>query len=462
MDIVIIALLAVVIILLIIVLVRQSAAGGYKKTISESEERILSSIDDLSDNQIARFSDMKIAVNESGHGITDKINEQFSDMIRKDAEARQTSNDRVSEGIAKMQQSMEVKMGGLKDDLSSGLKDINEKLVETVKENAESQQKISDNLSESLSKIQNMTEEKLLGIQKEVNDKLDASLNKRLDESFEKVTNQLTQLYKSLGELGEMSDGIANLNKTLSNVKTRGTWGEIQLGSILEQTMTDSQYTKNVKVKKNSEDLVEFAIKIPSRDDEEKPVLLPIDSKFPLDIYGNLVDAADDGNKEAYERYSKELENRIKSEAKTIRDKYVNPPVTTDFAIMFLPTESLYAEVLRINGLAEFCQNKYRIIIASPSTITALLNSLRVGFANIALNKKTAEVRKILEAVKAQYGIFDELIETTKKKLQAAVTSTDELKDRTVKIRNKMSKIGEIDQKESDAILLIEEDTENA
>ncbi len=425
MDIVIIALLAVVIVLLIIVLVRQSAAGGYKKTISESEERILSSIDDLSDNQIARFSDMKIAVNESGHGITDKINEQFSDMIRKDAEARQTSNDRMSEGIAKMQESMEVKMGGLKDDLSSGLKDINEKLVETVKENAESQQKISDNLSESLSKIQNMTEEKLLGIQKEVNDKLDASLNKRLDESFEKVTNQLTQLYKSLGELGEMSDGIANLNKTLSNVKTRGTWGEIQLGSILEQTMTDSQYTKNVKVKKNSEDLVEFAIKIPSRDDEEKPVLLPIDSKFPLDIYGNLVDAADDGNKEAYEKYSKELENRIKSEAKTIRDKYVNPPVTTDFAIMFLPTESLYAEVLRINGLAEFCQNKYRIIIASPSTITALLNSLRVGFANIALNKKTAEVRKILEAVKAQYGIFDELIETTKKKLQAAVTSTD-------------------------------------
>ncbi len=460
MDIVIIALLAVVIVLLIIVLVRQSAAGGYKKTISESEERILSSIDDLSDNQIARFSDMKIAVNENGHGITDKINEQFSDMIRKDAEARQTSNDRMSDGIAKMQQSMEVKMGGLKDDLSSGLKDINEKLVETVKENAESQQKISDNLSESLSKIQNMTEEKLLGIQKEVNDKLDASLNKRLDESFEKVTNQLTQLYKSLGELGEMSDGIANLNKTLSNVKTRGTWGEIQLGSILEQTMTDSQYTKNVKVKKNSEDLVEFAIKIPSRDDEEKPVLLPIDSKFPLDIYGNLVDAADDGNKEAYEKYSKELENRIKNEAKTIRDKYVNPPVTTDFAVMFLPTESLYAEVLRINGLAEFCQNKYRIIIASPSTITALLNSLRVGFANIALNKKTAEVRKILEAVKAQYGIFDELIETTKKKLQAAVTSTDELKDRTVKIRNKMSKIGEIDQKESDAILLIEEDQE--
>ena len=460
MDIVIIALLAVVIVLLIIVLVRQSSAGGYKKTISESEERILSSIDDLSDNQITRFSDMKIAVNESGHGITEKINERFSDMIRKDAEARQNSNDRMSEGIAKMQQSMEDKMGGLKDDLNGGLKDINEKLVETVKENAESQQKISENLSESLSKIQTMTEEKLLGIQKEVNDKLDASLNKRLDESFEKVTNQLTQLYKSLGELGEMSDGIANLNKTLSNVKTRGTWGEIQLGSILEQTMTDSQYIKNVKVKKNSEDLVEFAIKIPSRDDEEKPVLLPIDSKFPLDIYGNLVDAADDGNKEAYEKYAKELENRIKGEAKTIRDKYVNPPATTDFAIMFLPTESLYAEVLRINGLAEFCQNKYRIIIASPSTITALLNSLRVGFANIALNKKTAEVRKILEAVKAQYGIFDELIETTKKKLQAAVSSTDELKDRTVKIRNKMSKIGEIDQKESDAILLIEEDPE--
>ena len=345
----------------------------------------------------------------------------------------------------------------MKGSVGESLKDINEKLVETVKENSEGQKKISDNLSESLLKIQTLTEEKLNGIQKDVNDKLDASLNKRLDESFEKVTNQLTQLYKSLGELGEMSDGISNLNKTLSNVKTRGTWGEIQLGNILEETMTEAQYAKNIKLKKNSDDIVEFAIKIPAREEGDEIIYLPIDSKFPLDIYGNLVDAADSGVKENYDKYVKELEVRIKTEAKSIRDKYVIPPVTTDFAIMFLPTESLYAEVLRINGLAEFCQNKYRVIIASPSTITALLNSLRVGFANVALNKKTAEVRKILEAVKAQYGKLDELIDTTKKKLEAAVTSTDNLKERTRKIQKSMSKIGEIDQKEADNILMIED-----
>jgi len=368
------------------------------------------------------------------------------------------SEDRIIRDMDRLQQVLDGRMDSFKASVGDSLKDINSKLLETVKENAEGQKQIKESLSESLLRIQTLTEEKLDRIQKDVNDKLDASLNKRLDESFEKVTNQLTQLYKSLGELGEMSDGISNLNKTLSNVKTRGTWGEIQLGNILEETMTEAQYVKNIKLKKNSDDIVEYAIKIPAREEGDEFVYLPIDSKFPLDIYGNLVDAADSGSKESYDMYVKELENRIKFEAKSIRDKYVVPPMTTDFAIMFLPTESMYAEVLRINGLAEFCQNKFRIIIASPSTITALLNSLRVGFANVALNKKTAEVRKILEAVKSQYGKLDELIDATKKKLDAAVVSTENLKDRTRKIQKSMSKIGEIDPQEADSILMIEEE----
>ncbi len=446
MEIAIIIMLAIAIVLLVLVLLKVSAKDDSRTYVKESEERILNGIANVSDSQNRSFSDVKVAISDTNRVITGNISEQFSDMIRKDAEAQRD-----------MQQVLENRMDAMKGNVGESLKDINEKLVETVKENSEGQKKISDNLSESLLKIQTLTEEKLNGIQKDVNDKLDASLNKRLDESFEKVTNQLTQLYKSLGELGEMSDGISNLNKTLSNVKTRGTWGEIQLGNILEETMTEAQYAKNIKLKKNSDDIVEFAIKIPAREEGDEIIYLPIDSKFPLDIYGNLVDAADSGVKENYDKYVKELEVRIKTEAKSIRDKYVIPPVTTDFAIMFLPTESLYAEVLRINGLAEFCQNKYRVIIASPSTITALLNSLRVGFANVALNKKTAEVRKILEAVKAQYGKLDELIDTTKKKLEAAVTSTDNLKERTRKIQKSMSKIGEIDQKEADNILMIED-----
>ena len=355
-----------------------------------------------------------------------------------------------------MQGALEARMDAFKVEVSETLKNISGRLVEIVKENAESQKKLNDNLSESLNKIHLLTQEKLNGIQKDVNEKLDASLNKRIDESFEKVTNQLSQLYKSLGELGEMSNGISNLNKTLTNVKTRGTWGEIQLGSILEDTLTVAQYAKNIKLNKTSDDIVEFAIKIPAKEDSNEIIYLPIDSKFPLNIYANLVDASEAGSKEECDKYAKELENRIKTEAKTISGKYINPPITTDFAIMFLPTESLYAEVLRINGLAEFCQNNYRIIIAGPSTITALLNALRVGFANVALNKKTTEVRNILEAVKTQFNKLDELIDTTQKSIDKASSSTDNLKKRTTQIIRKMKNIGELDTETADKVLMID------
>ena len=404
MDYVIISLLVVAIILEIIVLLGKKDQKS-REYISESEGRILKEINNLSQNENRSFFDVSEKVTGIKSEITDKMNEKFIEMIKNDSE---------------------------------GYKNIN------------------SSLTDSLLKIQNMTEEKLNTIQKNVNDKLDVSLNKRLDESFDRVTKQLAQLYKSLGELGEMSDGISNLNKTLSNVKTRGTWGEIQLGNILEDTMTEGQYVKNIKLKKNSDDIVEYAVKIPAKDDDSESVYLPIDSKFPLDIYGNLLAAGESGNKESYDRAVKDLERRIKDEAKTIKDKYIVPPTTTDFAIMFLPTESMYAEVLRINGLAEHCQTQYRVIIASPSTITALLNSLRVGFANVALNKKTAEVRKLLQAVKTQYTKLDELIDSTRKKLEAAVDSTDKLKKRTDQIQKSMNKISELDEKESDTILQIE------
>ena len=404
MDYVIISLLVVAIILEIIVLLGKKDQKS-REYISESEGRILKEINNLSQNENRSFFDVSEKVTGIKSEITDKMNEKFIEMIKNDSE---------------------------------GYKNIN------------------SSLTDSLLKIQNMTEEKLNTIQKNVNDKLDVSLNKRLDESFDRVTKQLAQLYKSLGELGEMSDGISNLNKTLSNVKTRGTWGEIQLGNILEDTMTEGQYVKNIKLKKNSDDIVEYAVKIPAKDDDSESVYLPIDSKFPLDIYGNLLAAGESGNKESYDRAVKDLERRIKDEAKTIKYKYIVPPTTTDFAIMFLPTESMYAEVLRINGLAEHCQTQYRVIIASPSTITALLNSLRVGFANVALNKKTAEVRKLLQAVKTQYAKLDELIDSTRKKLEAAVDSTDKLKKRTDQIQKSMNKISELDEKESDTILQIE------
>ena len=417
--------IGIIVLLNVIIIILLGPVRNTKDQVFDSEKRVTNDIEMLQQAQNGAFSDIKGTVIETQGNISEKITDRF-DNIR----------------------------GELRDNLEI----VNDRLAQSIKENGSSLEKINNSLSENLLKIQTLTEEKLDNIQKDVNRKLDDSLNRRLDESFEKVTNQLGQLYKSLGELGEMSDGIASLNKTLTNVKTRGTWGEMQLGNILELTMSPSQYDRNVKLKNSTDDLVEFALKIPSKDDEESFVYLPIDSKFPLDIYQNLLDAAESGEKSKYNSAIKQLEIRIKTEAKTIRDKYINPSKTTDFAIMFLPTESLYAEVLRINGLAEFCQTKYKVIVASPTTITALLNSLRVGFANVAINKKTAEVKKLLQAVKTQYVKLNDLIDKTSKQLEGASKSTGMLKERTRLINKKLAGITELDVKESEKILEIDEE----
>ena len=220
--------------------------------------------------------------------------------------------------------------------------------------------------------------------------------------------------------------------------------------------MTPNLYETNVPTKKNSADRVEFAIKIPSKDNDKETILLPIDSKFPSDIYNKIVVASEGGKAQDVLTATKELEQRIKGEARTIRDKYIDPPNTTDFAIMFLPTESLYSEVLRIDGLNEWCQTNCKVVISGPTTITALLNSLRVGFSNLTLNKKTQEVIKTLQAVKTQYTTLDDLIDKTQKKLNEAITNTDKLKHRTQLIQNKMKNIDTIELEDSKKVLGIE------
>ena len=338
------------------------------------------------------------------------------------------------------------------------LSGLQQGIATLAQENRDAQGKLIESLQNGLNKLQETTEQRLGNIQSDVTKKLDVSLNQRLDENFSKVTRQLTELYKSLGELSQMSDGIQSLNRTLSNVKARGTWGEVQLDAILAETMPEGQYEKNVKLSDNTSDFVEFAVKIPSKENSKEYIYLPIDSKFPMDRYEEVVAASNSGDPAMLQAALRSLSDRIKIEARKIRDKYIIPPKTTDFAILFLPTESLYAEVLRINGLAEYCQNEYRIVISGPTTITALMNSLRIGFANLALNEKTGEIRKLLQAVKTQYGKFDELIESAQKRLNMAVKSTSELKNRTRIIRKQMSKIDELDTlQEADEILRIKD-----
>ena len=315
---------------------------------------------------------------------------------------------------------------------------------------------IVSTLSDSMDRLQASNEARLDRIQGVVDEKLDKTLNERLDANFKAVGDQLGQLYKTLGELQNLSNGVTDLSRTLSNVKTRGVWGEVQLGRILEQTMTRSQYETNVATRRNSDDRVEFAIKFPAQDGTDETVYLPIDAKFPSDIYNKIVDASESGDAKRMSAVTAELRQRILTEARTIRDKYLNPPHTTNYAVMFLPTEGLYAEVLRIDGLTEKCQ-AMGIIVAGPTTITAILNSLQAGFRNIALSKKSVEVMKLLEAVKAQFARMDEEVTRTQKKLHEAQAANDQLHHRTRIIQKRMRNIAEMEVPEAEALLEIEE-----
>ena len=272
------------------------------------------------------------------------------------------------------------------------------------------------------------------------NEKIDKSLNARLDDSFRQVGDRLEALYRSLGELRNLESGVMTLNKTLSNVKSRGIFGEMQLGNILANILDRSQYEENVATRPRSDERVEFAVKIPDKEDRGF-LYLPIDSKFPADIYGRILSAAEEGDAAMIKEATRLLKERIRSEAMTIRDKYICPPETTDFAIMFLPTEGLYSEVLRIDGLVEECQTKYKIIITGPTTLTAVLNSLSVGFKYLTVNKKSEEIMRMLGAFKAQFEKFDELIGQTQKKLEEAQAKTEALAKRSDLIKNRLGKV---------------------
>lgn len=333
---------------------------------------------------------------------------------------------------------------------------------EMFKESTENTDKMNRTLKEAIHEMQQSNEKKLTEIQDNVNEKLDKSLNERLDVSFRQIGEQLAGLNKSIGELQSLSSGVMDLQKTLSNVKTRGVFGEIQLANILASTMDPSQYEENVATKKDSNERVEFAIKIPDKEDMGEFVYLPIDSKFPADLYTRIVDASNSGDGEAIKAASKELETRIKTEAKTIRDKYIDAPRTTDFAIMFLPTEGLYSEVLRIAGLTEWCQTEAKVIISGPTTITALLNSLSIGFKYLTVNKNSKDILKTLSAVKTQYDKFGVLISKTQKKLSEAQRYTDDMQHRSQMIQRRLTKIDSVSEEESIKTLniIVDEDDE--
>ncbi|MBP5303433.1 MAG: DNA recombination protein RmuC [Clostridia bacterium] len=316
--------------------------------------------------------------------------------------------------------------------------------VQILEKMKEQTQDVNKTLSESVSKLQESNEKKLEQMRETVDEKLSATLSKRLDESFKNVGEQLKNVYESLGEMKTLAGDVSSLQKVLSNVKARGTFAEVQLGNILEETLTSDQFGRNISTKGDMAH-VEFAIKIPLKDEEDSFAWLPIDSKFPQEDYLRLCEAAERGDKEAVEEQAKSLERFIKVQAKKIAELYIEVPKTTDFAIMFLPTEGLYAEVLRRPGLVEEVQRKYRIMICGPTTITAFLNTLSVGFRTLAISKNVAEVWKVLGATKEQYEKFAVLLEKAKKKVNEAGKVLDQAQKRNHTISRKLSKVHEIE-----------------
>lgn len=308
-------------------------------------------------------------------------------------------------------------------------------------------------LHERLTEIQGDTARKLEEMRKTVDEKLHATLEQRLGEKFNLVSNQLEQVHRGLGEMQNLASGVGDLKRVLTNVKARGTWGEVQLGALIEQMLTPDQYDRNVRTVPNSRDLVEFAIKLPGK---EQVVWLPIDAKFPKEDYERLMEAHDRADNEQIESAAKALEMRIKQEAKSIREKYIEPPYTTDFGIMFLPTEGLYAEVLRRPGLADSIQRDYRVIVSGPTSFSAVLNSLQMGFRTLAIEKRTSEVWNLLGTVKTEFGKFGDVIEATQKKLDAASRQFESVGQRTRAINRQLKAVEALPVPGSDTIEMLD------
>lgn len=302
------------------------------------------------------------------------------------------------------------------------------------------------------------TEKRLDDMRVMVEEKLQKTLNERIGQSFELVRTQLENVQKGLGEMKSLAEDVGGLKKVLGNVKTRGTFGEVQLAALLEQMLSPEQYEANVKTRKNATEFVEFAIKLPGKDGSKEPVYLPIDAKFPKDVYEQYIDAYEEGDTILIENTSRQLETTIKRMAKDIHDKYIEPPYTTDFAILFLPFENIYAEVIRRTALVETLQKDFKIVVTGPTTLGAILNSLQMGFRTLAIQKRTSEVWSVLGAVKTEFGKFGGMLEKVQKNLQSAGDHLEEVMGkRTRAIERKLRQVEALPAEESQQMLSLED-----
>lgn len=368
----------------------------------------------------------------------------------------------------------------LREEVSAGLKSTNETLSRTLENMGQVQQAQLETMTKQLKELnesnqgaldrirttfdsrvkelQEGNEKKLEEMRKTVDEKLHDTLEKRLGESFKLVSDRLDAVHKGLGEMQSLATGVGDLKRVLTNVKARGTWAEVQLGAILEQILTLEQYEKNVQVKADSAERVEYAVRLPGpKEDPRTCMWLPIDSKFPQEDYLRLQEAADRADLDAVQKATDDLARTVRAAARDIHDKYVNPPTTTDFGIMFLATEGLYAEVLRQPALVEDLQQRYRVVVAGPTTLAAILSSLRMGFQTLVIEKRAAEVWRVLGAIKTEFGKFGEVLDKVRRQLNTASRTIEETSVRSRAMEKRLRSVEQLPEAESSSILALPE-----
>ena len=382
--------------------------------------------------------------------LNDSIKAQ-NDVLLKQSTA---SREELNNSFNALKQQLNNDSATNREELKKALNDLSENfsrrmtdLIDKQQQEAETSRK---NLETKMEQIRQNNETKLEQMRQTVDEKLHDTLEKRLGESFKQVSERLELVHKSMGEMQSLANGVGDLKKALTNVKRQGVLGEIQLANLLEDILTPEQYEKNFRPNKNRDEKVEFAIRLPGSSEKEEFVYLPIDAKFPIADYQNIMNAYDMGDLAEVENARKSMVQRIKNCAKDIRDKYINPPVTTDFGMLFLPFEGLYAEVLRSPGLFETIMRDYHVIICGPTTTAAVINSLQVGFRTLAIQKKTSEVWKILASIKLEFGKFGTILEQTQKKLQEASNNIEKASYRSRQIEKRLDKVQELPVEEAE------------
>jgi DNA recombination protein RmuC len=388
------------------------------------------------------------------------LKDEFERNRRENQETAKANREELSRSLLSFEEKFAANIRELNELVRQKFGDFNKQQLENNKQAADHMKFIQERIEKHLVNIREDNTRQLNEMRKTVDEKLQSTLEKRLGESFKLVSERLELVHKGLGEMQNIASGVGDLKKVLSNVKTRGILGEYQLGNILEQVLTPDQYSQNVNTRKGSQAHVEYAIKLPGKSSDED-VWMPVDSKFPMESYELLLAAYEAGNPAEIESCQKVLVKAVEGFAKEISEKYIDPPHTTDFGIMFLPVESLYAEVLRHPGLFETLQRKYKITITGPTTLSALMNSLHMGFRTLAVQKRSSEVWNVLGAVKAEFSKFSEHLSKVQKQLHTASGSLETLRGtRTKQIEKKLHNVEMLDPLESREVLELPSDLE--